>query len=57
MNILYLMVPMSVALGALFLFGFWKSVDSGQFDDLDRAASEFRFDEEENINKKESRHE
>lgn len=51
MNILALMVPMSIALGALFLYAFWKSVSSGQFDDLDQAAEEFRFDDIERIEK------
>jgi cbb3-type cytochrome oxidase maturation protein len=35
MEILYLLIPLSVALAWLIGWAFWWSVKSGQFDDLD----------------------
>ena len=36
MDILFLLVPLSVALVLLILGGLWWAVDRGQFDDLQR---------------------
>ena len=46
MESLYLLVPLSVAL--VFLIGalFWRALDSGQFDDLDRASQELLADDD-----------
>jgi cbb3-type cytochrome oxidase maturation protein len=35
---LYLLVPLSVVLVALIGWVFWRAVESGQFDDLERPA-------------------
>jgi cbb3-type cytochrome oxidase maturation protein len=36
MDILYLLIPLSVALVFLILGALWWAIDRGQFDDLDR---------------------
>ena len=36
MDILFLLVPLSVALVLLILAGLWWAVDRGQFDDVER---------------------
>ena len=38
MDILFLLVPLSVALALLIGWSFWRAVDTGQFDDLDGPA-------------------
>ena len=38
MDILYLLIPMSVALALLIIVALWWSVYSGQFDDLEGPA-------------------
>lgn len=38
MNILFLMVPMALSLGALFIYGFFWAVSNGQMDDLETPA-------------------
>jgi cbb3-type cytochrome oxidase maturation protein len=35
MDILYLLIPLSVALGLLILAALWWAVERGQFEDLD----------------------
>jgi cbb3-type cytochrome oxidase maturation protein len=35
MEILYLLIPLSVALGLLILAALWWAVERGQFEDLD----------------------
>ena len=46
MESLYLLVPLSVA--AVFLIGvlFWRAVEGGQFDDLDRPAQDLLADDD-----------
>lgn len=46
MESLYLLVPLSVAL--VFLIGavFWRALESGQFDDLERPAHEILADDD-----------
>ena len=46
MESLYLLVPLSVAL--VFLIGvvFWRALDSGQFDDLDRPSHDVVSDDD-----------
>jgi cbb3-type cytochrome oxidase maturation protein len=46
MESLYLLVPLSVAL--VFLIGvvFWRALDSGQFDDLERPAHDLLGDDD-----------
>jgi len=39
MDILYLLIPVSLALVFLVAYLFWWSVNHGQFDDLDAPAS------------------
>jgi cbb3-type cytochrome oxidase maturation protein len=38
MNIVMILAPLSLALAAFFVFVFFRSVGSGQFDDLDTPA-------------------
>ena len=38
MDILYLLIPLSLALAVLIGVFFWRAVDTGQFDDLDGPA-------------------
>jgi cbb3-type cytochrome oxidase maturation protein len=38
MSILYILIPLALFLGALGLYGFFRSVWSGQFDDLETPA-------------------
>ena len=38
MDILFLLVPLSVAFAILIGWSFWRAVDTGQFDDLDGPA-------------------
>ena len=46
MEILYLLIPLSVALALLIGAAFWLAVDGGQFDDLDRPALELLLDDD-----------
>jgi len=45
MNILYVLIPLSLALVALACWGFFWAVGAGQFDDLDSPAWEMLRDE------------
>lgn len=45
MESLYLLVPVSVALVLVTGWAFWRALDSGQFDDLERPAQEILDDE------------
>ena len=45
MESLYLLVPLSVALVFLSGWVFWKALNGGQFDDLERPAHEILDDE------------
>jgi cbb3-type cytochrome oxidase maturation protein len=38
MDVLFLLIPLSVALAILIGWSFWRAVDTGQFDDLDGPA-------------------
>ena len=46
MNILYIMVPMALALAASFLFAFVWAAKKGQFDDTVTPAHRILFDDE-----------
>ncbi len=46
MESLYLLVPVSVALVFLTGWAFWRALESGQFDDLERPAQEVLADED-----------
>ena len=46
MEILYLLVPLSVALAFLIGAAFWMAVGGGQFDDLDTPALEVVADDD-----------
>jgi cbb3-type cytochrome oxidase maturation protein len=46
MNSLLILIPVALALGLLGLAGFLWAMRSGQFDDLDGAASRILFDDE-----------
>ncbi len=57
MEALYILLPISLILGATFLFLFILSVKSGDLDDLDSPAKRILFDDIKKINNKESMHE
>ena len=44
MNIVYLLAPLSLALAAVFVFAFFRAVNSGQFQDLDTPAHRAVYD-------------
>jgi cbb3-type cytochrome oxidase maturation protein len=46
MESLYLLIPVSVALVFLTGWVFWRALESGQFDDLERPAQDILDDEE-----------
>ena len=46
MESLYLLVPLSVAVVLLIGAVFWRALDSGQFDDLDRQAHDIVADDD-----------
>ncbi len=43
---LYLLVPLSVALVLIIGWVFWRALEGGQFDDLDRPAHEILMDDD-----------
>lgn len=55
MNSLLLLIPIALFLGLLGLGAFFWSVRSGQFDDLDGAATRILFDDEKPLPRKEGR--
>jgi len=46
MEILYLLIPLSLALAALIGVAAWYAVEAGQFDDLDRPGIEVIADDD-----------
>jgi cbb3-type cytochrome oxidase maturation protein len=52
MDILFLLIPLSVALVFLVGLAFWWSVRSGQFDDLEGPAHRVLDDDDEPVEKK-----
>ena len=46
MESLYLLVPLSVALAFLTGWVFWRALESGQFDDLERPAQDVLADDD-----------
>ncbi|MBI1363945.1 MAG: cbb3-type cytochrome oxidase assembly protein CcoS [Proteobacteria bacterium] len=52
MNVLAYLIPMALFLGTLGLTAFIWALKSGQFDDLDGAASRILFDDEDETPKK-----
>ena len=46
MESLYLLVPLSVALVFVIGWVFWRSLQAGQFDDLERPAHDILHDDE-----------
>ena len=45
MNILFLAIPLAIALGSFFLFSFFWAVEKGQFDDLETPAHRILFED------------
>ncbi|QNK73250.1 cbb3-type cytochrome oxidase assembly protein CcoS [Variovorax sp. PAMC28562] len=45
MDILFLLIPFSVVLALVILFGLWWAVDSGQFDDVEREGQRILHDD------------
>ncbi|MBI4123875.1 MAG: cytochrome oxidase maturation protein, cbb3-type [Betaproteobacteria bacterium RIFCSPLOWO2_12_FULL_68_19] len=46
MESLYLLVPLSLALVFLIGWAFWRALESGQFDDLERPAQDLLADDD-----------
>lgn len=46
MEILFVLVPLALVLSGLALFGFFRAVESGQFEDLDGDGARFLLDRE-----------
>lgn len=46
MESLYLLIPLSVVLAVLIGRVFWRALESGQFDDLDRPAHDILADDD-----------
>jgi cbb3-type cytochrome oxidase maturation protein len=46
MDIVYLLIPLSLALAVLIFAVLWWAVDSGQFDDLESPASRILMDDD-----------
>lgn len=46
MSVLYLVLPVGIALSALFLWGCVRAIQSGQFDDLETPAHRVLLDED-----------
>lgn len=46
MNIIFILLPLSLALGALFLIGYFWSVKNGQYEDVNTPAVRILHDEE-----------
>ncbi len=44
MTIIYVLVPLALALSSFFLFAFFRAVESGQFEDLDTPAHRALYD-------------
>lgn len=51
MNVLFLMVPMALVLGIIFIAGFFWAVSNGQMDDLETPALRILNDEPTNKNR------
>lgn len=49
MNILYLLIPIAIILAGLAIWGFFWSVNSGQYDDLDSPAHSILYDDDEHL--------
>lgn len=45
MDVLFLLIPLSVALVLLIIAGLWWAVDRGQFDDVDREGERILHDD------------
>ncbi|MFN3455823.1 MAG: cbb3-type cytochrome oxidase assembly protein CcoS [Pseudobdellovibrio sp.] len=45
LNILYLMIPMALALGVIFVVGFFWAASNGQLDDLETPAHRILYDD------------
>lgn len=49
MNVLFLLVPLALALAGLGVWGFWWAVKSGQFDDVETPALRILLDDEDGV--------
>ena len=49
MDILYILIPVSLCLLTVFIAGFYWTVKSGQYDDLDAQAHRILFDNQDDI--------
>jgi len=52
MDIIYVLVPLSIALLAIAVLIFFWAVKGGQFDDLDSPAHKILFDDDEHLNER-----
>lgn len=52
MNVIYALIPLSIALLAFAIWAFGWAVKSKQFDDLDRSGREILFDDDEELHQR-----
>lgn len=52
MSVIYVLIPLSIMLLALAIWAFRWAVKTRQFDDLDRSANEFLFDDDEELHQR-----
>ncbi|WP_290705822.1 cbb3-type cytochrome oxidase assembly protein CcoS [Amphritea sp.] len=49
MNIMYLLIPIAIVFSGLAIWGFFWSVNSGQYDDLESPAHSILYDDDEHL--------
>ncbi len=49
MDIIYLLIPIAIILAGLGIWGFFWSVNSGQYDDMESPAHSILFDDDEHL--------
>jgi cbb3-type cytochrome oxidase maturation protein len=52
MTVIYALIPLSIMLLGIAIWAFRWAVKSKQFDDLDRSANEFLFDDDEELHRR-----
>jgi cbb3-type cytochrome oxidase maturation protein len=49
MNIMYLLIPIAIVFSGLAIWGFFWSVNAGQYDDLESPAHSILYDDDEHL--------
>lgn len=52
MSVIYVLIPLSIMLLALAIWAFRWAVKTKQFDDLERSANEFLFDDDDELHRR-----